>query len=195
MTLLSHTVLPEEFASGPAPDRADGRHKHSLPMPCCDFTRLVAYSVLTVRHPVTLGSSIWLSPVVMGQNIYDNAWLTLQCNKHRGVINYVAECQIVGRGDRGSELPAAIWKLCSPHFTCDFVQPTLHVSLLTPLYMCLCSPHLHVSFFTPFTCVFVHPTLHVSLFTPLYMCLCSPHFQKSVKDVGAFFLAGTGEVN
>ena len=103
--------------------------------------------------------------------------------------------------------------LCSPHFTCVFVHPTLHVSLFTPLYMCLCSPHftcvfvhptLHVSLFTPlymclcshhFTCVFVHPTLHVSLFTPRYMCLCSPHFQKSLKAVGAFFLAGTGEVN
>ena len=60
----------------------------------------------------------------------------------------------------------------------NFVHPTLHVSLFTPLYMCLCSPH--------FTCVFVHP---------IYMCLCSPHLQKSLKAVGAFFLAGTGEVN
>ena len=69
MTLPSHTVLPEEFPSGPAPDRADGRHKHALPMLCCDFPSLVAYSEHTIRHPITLVSSMKLSPVVMGQNI------------------------------------------------------------------------------------------------------------------------------
>ena len=57
MTLPSHTVLPEEFpSSGPAPASVDGRHKHSLPALCCDFTRLVAHSMHTIRHPVTLAS-------------------------------------------------------------------------------------------------------------------------------------------
>ena len=55
MTLPSHTVLPEKFpSSGPAPDSVDGRHKHSVL--CCDFTRLVAHSMNTIRHPVTLAS-------------------------------------------------------------------------------------------------------------------------------------------
>lgn len=54
----------------------DGGHKHTLfleenhernktlksemiePAPCCDFTSLVARSIQTIRHPVTLGSSV-----------------------------------------------------------------------------------------------------------------------------------------
>ena len=58
MTLPSHTVLPEKCpSSGPAPDSVDGRHKHSYAVLCCDFTRPVAHSMNTIRHPVTLALS------------------------------------------------------------------------------------------------------------------------------------------
>ena len=44
-------------------------HTYSFPADCCDFTRRVALSIHTIRHPVTLGSSVPLCPVFSTRSI------------------------------------------------------------------------------------------------------------------------------